>query len=46
MCTQADGLDLTPLISASFPLEEASAALQAARTKGTMKVQLLVSTEP
>ena len=32
-----EGLDLTPLITATFPLAEAEAALSLARTKGTIK---------
>jgi len=39
----ADGLDLTPLIEATFPLEEVGAAVARAGTKGTMKVQLRCS---
>lgn len=40
-----EGLDLTPLITATFPLAEAEAALALARTKGTIKVQIRVSEE-
>ena len=39
----ADGLDLTPLITATYPLSETEAAVAKAGTKGTMKVQLRVS---
>lgn len=41
----ASGLDLTPLISATYSLSEASEAVAKAATKGTMKVQLRVSAE-
>jgi len=41
----ASGLDLTPLITATFPLESVDEALNKARTKGTIKVQLRVSQE-
>ena len=39
------GLDLTPLISATYPLEEAMAAVEKARTKGTLKVQIRVCSD-
>ena len=42
----ASGLDLTPLITATFPLTEASAAVAKAATKGTMKVQIRVHDDP
>jgi len=41
----AAGLDLTPLISATYPLEEAMAAVEKARTKGTLKVQIRVCSD-
>ena len=41
----ASGLDLTPLITATFPLADVDAALTKAKTKGTIKVQLRVSDE-
>jgi len=41
----ASGLDLTPLIEATFPLEEVAAAVAKAGTKGTMKVQLRCSSD-
>lgn len=37
------GLDLTPLVDATFPFSEAKEAVAKAATKGTMKVQLRVS---
>ena len=42
----ASGLDLTPLITATFPLTEASAAVAKAATKGTIKVQIRVHDDP
>ena len=42
----ASGLDLTPLITATFPLTEASAAVAKAATKGTIKVQIRVNDDP
>lgn len=36
----AKGLDLTPLISATFPLAEVAEAVELAKRKGTMKVQI------
>ena len=39
----ASGLDLTPLIDATFPFSEAKEAVAKAGTKGSMKVQLRVS---
>ena len=39
----ATGLDLTPLISATFPLTDAQGAITKAKQKGTLKVQLRVS---
>ena len=41
----AAGLDLTPLITATFPLAQADEAIKLAQTKGTMKVQIRVSEE-
>ena len=41
----ASGLDLTPLISATYPLEKAMEAIEFARTKGTMKVQIRVCSD-
>ena len=41
----ASGLDLTPLITATYPLSEAAQAVEKARTKGTIKVQIRVSEE-
>ena len=41
----ASGLDLTPLISATYPLSQAAEAVAKAATKGTIKVQLRVSDE-
>jgi len=41
----ASGLDLAPLISATFPLDQVDAAVAMAGTKGTMKVQLRVSAD-
>ncbi len=41
----ASGLDLTPLITATFPLSEAAAAVAKAATKGTIKVQIRVHDE-
>ena len=38
-----EGLDLTPLITATYPLSQAAEAIEKARTKGTIKVQLRVS---
>ena len=39
----ASGLDLTPLITATYPLSEVGEALKHAATKGTMKIQLRIS---
>jgi threonine dehydrogenase-like Zn-dependent dehydrogenase len=39
----ASGLDLTNLITATYPLSEVGEAIKKAGTKGTMKVQLRVS---
>jgi threonine dehydrogenase-like Zn-dependent dehydrogenase len=39
----ASGLDLTPLITATYPLSQAAEAVAKAGTKGTIKVQLRVS---
>lgn len=39
----ATGLDLTKLITATYPLSEVAEAIKKAGTKGTMKVQLRVS---
>ena len=38
------GLDLTPLITATFPLKEVQEALTLASTKGTMKVRCAAHT--
>mmetsp|Transcript_1917 Transcript_1917/g.7382 ORF Transcript_1917/g.7382 Transcript_1917/m.7382 type:complete len:322 (+) Transcript_1917:254-1219(+) len=38
-------LDLTPLVSATFPLAEAAAAVRRAGEKGTMKVQIICAEE-
>lgn len=40
-----EGLDLTPLIDETLPLERAAEAIEKARTKGCMKVQIRVSTD-
>ncbi|KAJ8609553.1 hypothetical protein CTAYLR_006028 [Chrysophaeum taylorii] len=40
------GLDLTPLISATFPLEQAEEAVKKAAEKGTIKVQIRVAPDP
>ena len=45
LALMASGLDLTPLITATYPLEKAVEAVEKARTKGTMKVQIRVSEE-
>lgn len=42
----AEGLDLTPLIAATYPLSAVGDAVAKAGTKGTLKVQLRVSEEP
>ncbi len=39
----ADGLDLTPLIEATFPLSKVSDAVEIAGSKGTLKVQIRCS---
>lgn len=40
------GLDLTPLITATYPLEQASEAVSRAQQKGCIKVQIRVSSDP
>ncbi|KAL3766575.1 hypothetical protein ACHAW5_003878 [Stephanodiscus triporus] len=42
----ASGLDLTPLITATFPLVEANAAVAMAAARGTVKVQIRVHDDP
>ena len=39
----AEGLDLSPLIEATFPLEQVDQAVEAAGTKGALKVQIRCS---
>ena len=40
------GLDLTPLITATFPLAQADEAVSRAQQKGCIKVQIRVSADP
>ena len=40
------GLDLTPLITATYPLDQAAEAVKHAGTKGTMKVQIRCCADP
>jgi len=43
LALMASGLDLTPLITATYTLDQAAEAVEKAKTKGTIKVQMRVS---